>query len=98
MKTKNKGFVVPVAIGILVVASLGLLAMSWWSGGQKVSPKVEPVQNPVSSADTSNVSALSTANDDQTLDADSANVDAQIKNLDSSSADIDSSLNDQSTI
>jgi hypothetical protein len=40
----------------------------------------------------------SSANDDATLNSDSANIDAQIKTLDSNNSDINNSLNDTSSI
>ncbi len=35
LNLKKGGFVVPVAIAVLVAASIGLLAFSWWGGAKK---------------------------------------------------------------
>jgi hypothetical protein len=93
MEIKNKGYVVPVAIGILVIASLGLLVLSWFGGAQKTQPTVT-----VPSESNNDGVKQPLANDDATLAADSANIDAQLKTLDSNNADVNSGLNDTSSI
>lgn len=97
MKIKNRGYIVPVAIGVLVVASLGLLMFSNW-GGKKVTEKTGVSNTPVTPTTTTNVSNRQSASDDATLDADSVNIDAQLKALDGSNSDVDSSLKDTSSI
>lgn len=97
MKIKNKGgYVVPVAMGVLVVASLGLLIFSWWGRSQTIN------NTSVVQKETSTTSSLSNKqslmSDDATLDADSATIDAQIKALDDSNVDVGNSLNDSSSI
>lgn len=96
MKIKSRGYVVPVAIGVLVVASLGLLLSSWWSKSQKKDlPLVSSQKTASSTAQILNKKSL--ANDDATLDADSAAIEVQIKALDNSNLDVDGGLNDSST-
>lgn len=88
MKSKNKGYVVPVAIGVLALASLGLLFFSWSN---------TPSKND-DSKNTESAMSRPVMNDDATLEDDSANIDAQIKALDNSSADVDTSFKDTSSI
>ena len=96
MKLKNRGYIVPVAIGVLVVASLGLLFFSWWGGSQKPKASVANQENNSPAANAAR--ARLTANDDTTLDADSAAIDSQINALDGSNTDVNTSLSDTSTI
>jgi hypothetical protein len=96
MEIKNRGYVVPVAIGTLVLASLGLMIFSWLGGQKKIDDaKVVPNATTTISDD---LDRKASATDDVTLDDDSAIIDAQIKALDDSAADINSSLNDTSSI
>lgn len=99
MNIKNKGYIVPVAIGILVVASLGLLLFSWWGRPSNVDDgKSDIVSTLGGETDLSTLGAQSKANDEVTLNIDSANLDAQLKALDDSDVDINNSLNDTSSI
>ncbi len=90
MSSKNQGFVVPVAIGVLVLASLGLIFYSWFN--QK-----NTMGNTIKTESSKNVSQK-TLSDDKSLDSESAAIDSQINNLDNNSADINTSLNDTSSI
>lgn len=87
MKIKNRGYVLPVAIGVLVLISLGLLMFTSWSEPKEIDSSAE-----------NNQVAATVLTDDATLDNDSAAIDAQLKALDDSGADVDSSLNDTSSI
>ena len=92
---KKGGYVVPIAIAVLVVASIGLLTASWWNGSKKevVVPKNTQNQtatNPVAN----NPAIVSTANDDKTLDSDGVTIENSLKGLDGANVDITSSLND----
>lgn len=97
MTSKKSGYIVPIAIGILVVASLGLLLFSWLAAPSKsVAPEVKTT---ASSTNASNTAATqASANDNATLDNDSAAIDAQIKALDSNNADVNAGINDTSSI
>jgi len=95
---KKGGYIVPVAIAVLVVASIGLLTASWWNGSKKevATPKNIPNQNQTATNPVANHPAVvvSTANDDQTLDSDGTAIDNSLKGLDGANVDITSSLND----
>ena len=108
MKTNQKlsykkgGFVVPIAIATLVVASIGLLAFSWWGWGGEQKTDVVPVTSITKKTDTAkrivktpdHAVLTSTANDDKTLDSDGAAIEAGLKGLDGANVDITNSLND----
>lgn len=87
----------PVAIGALVLASLGLVTFSWLGGSKKRAPVKRNVKEIVAST-TNNILKKSMATDDATLDDDSAAIDAQIKALDGSNSDVGASLNDTPSI
>ena len=93
---KKGGYIVPVAIAVLVVASIGLLTASWWNGSKKevATPKNIPTQTVTNPVANHPVVAASTANDDQTLDSDGTAIDKSLKGLDGANVDITSSLND----
>jgi hypothetical protein len=97
MQIKNKGYVIPVAIGVLVVASLGLLMWSWLSTGSD-KKAVDENNNPAASSTLSAKWNQPNINDDASIDEDSASIDAQIKALDKANADVETGLNDVSTI
>ncbi len=102
MHANKKGYIVPLAIGILVVASLGLLFTSWWNNKHKAATPVASTTTKTEPAAPTNQEQVqakaSSASDDQTLDNDSASIGAQLKSLDSTNADVDASMNDKSGV
>ncbi|HAO64847.1 TPA: hypothetical protein DCQ44_02595 [Candidatus Taylorbacteria bacterium] len=96
MKTNKNGYILPVAIAVLVIASLGLLLFSWLSKSDK--SNIADDNSKQSSSVTSTTTGQSSATDDATLNNDSTTIDGQIKALDNDNSSIDSSLNDKSTI
>lgn len=99
LSLKKGGFIVPVAIAVLVVASIGLFSFSWWRGAKKeaVTPKLEEntVQANINTETSSQTKSKTvSASNDGSLDSDSSAIDAGLRGLDESSVDVNSSFND----
>ena len=97
MKITNRqkgGYVVPVAIAVLVLASIGLLGFSWFGGSKEQKDAKKDQVVAVNNVASSTEQKVNSASDDATLDNDGAAIDAQIKALDKDSADITSGLSD----
>ena len=89
MKNKNKGYILPVAVGVLVIASLGLLLFSWGKD-----PKTEERLG----ANNKNASTTSEVKSESSLESDEAEINASLKALDDANVNIDGGINDKSSI
>lgn len=98
MQSKNKGYVVPVAIGVLVVASLGLLVFSWWGNSKNEVSTTMTQPKESKNISTSTTYIDTSASDDTTLEKNSVEIDSQIKALDDDNSGVDISAKDESTI
>ena len=90
-------YVVPVAIIILVIASIGLILFSWWGTTNKKSPTSTKSTQATSTNQKVRIqpaTTVSKANDDATLDKDGANIQTGLNGLDKAITDVNGSFND----